>query len=536
MIMKKIFYLFGIIAMTISCHNELDQNPIDPDLFTEVDVYKTANDAQGALAKVYASLAITGQQGPAGDPDIDPSLIDEGFSQYTRILFNLNEATTDHAVVGWDNPGLPNLHEMSWDVNNGWTKGMYFRLAQVVSFANSFIENASGLAESDTEVSYYVAEARFIRAYAYLQLMDMYANVPLVTTVTTELPEQSNRTELFAFIEAELLELENELKGVGTNEYGRVDVAASWALLSRLYLNAETYIGEAKYTETIAQSEKVINSSYALNTNDGNGNGSAYDELFLADNNTNGAQNEFIFLLQFDGLNSQSWGGSTFLVHAPIGGTMNPAEFGVNGGWAGYRTTKALVEKFSYAITATNADGEPISWGDSRAMFHSDGQNYEMAKIPKFTEGYAVTKFRNVDVSGNAGSDSSGDHVDMDIPILRLAEVYLNYAEAVARNNGDSATALGLINQLRNRAGAPAATISEFNTQFVMDERSRELYWEGLRRSDLIRDNKFVTGSYLWPFKAGVAQGTASDNHRKIFPIPEDVILVNTNLQQNPNY
>jgi hypothetical protein len=211
MIMKKIFYLFGIIAMTISCHNELDQNPIDPDLFTEVDVYKTANDAQGALAKVYASLAITGQQGPAGDPDIDPSLIDEGFSQYTRILFNLNEATTDHAVVGWDNPGLPNLHEMSWDVNNGWTKGMYFRLAQVVSFANSFIENASGLAESDTEVSYYVAEARFIRAYAYLQLMDMYANVPLVTTVTTELPEQSNRTELFAFIEAELLELENEL-------------------------------------------------------------------------------------------------------------------------------------------------------------------------------------------------------------------------------------------------------------------------------------------------------------------------------------
>ena len=108
--MKKIIYLFGIIALTFSCHNDLDQNPIDPDLFTEVDVYKTADDARGALAKVYAGLAITGQQGPAGDPDIDPSLIDEGFSQYTRILFTLNEITTDHSVVGWGDPGLPNIH------------------------------------------------------------------------------------------------------------------------------------------------------------------------------------------------------------------------------------------------------------------------------------------------------------------------------------------------------------------------------------------------------------------------------------------
>ena len=534
--MKKIIYLFAIVVLTISCHNDLDQNPIDPDLFTEVDVYKNAENARGALAKVYSSLALTGQQGPAGDPDIDPSLIDEGFSQYTRILHTLNEITTDHAVVGWGDPGLPNIHELSWDVNNPWTKGMYFRLGQVVSFANSFIENALVLANEDSEVGFYVAEARFIRAYAYLQLMDMYANVPLVTTVSTELPEQSNRAELFAFIEAELLELDGALKEPGTNEYGRVDKAASWALLSRLYLNAQTYIGEAKYAETITQAEKVLNSSYGLNTNDGNSNGSAYDELFLSDNDTNGAENEFIFLVQFDGISSQSWGGATYLVHAPIGGSMNASEFGVNGGWAGLRTTKALVEKFSYSITATNSNGEPVSWSDSRAMFHTDGQSYEMAKIPKFTEGYAVTKFRNVDVNGNAGSDSSGDHVDMDLPLIRLAEVYLNYAEAVARSGGNSATALGLINQLRTRAGAPEATLAEFNTQLVMDERSRELYWEGLRRSDLIRDGKFVSGSYLWPFKSGVAQGAASDDYRKIFPIPEDVLLVNTNLQQNPNY
>ena len=138
--MKKIFYLFTLTSMIlVSCHADLDQFPTDPDLFTEIDVFKDVDSAKGALAKVYASLAITGQVGPTGDPDIDPSLIDEGFSQYTRILYTLNVCSTDEAVVGWGDPGLPNIHEMSWDINNPWTQGMYFRLAQVVSFSNSFI-------------------------------------------------------------------------------------------------------------------------------------------------------------------------------------------------------------------------------------------------------------------------------------------------------------------------------------------------------------------------------------------------------------
>ena len=122
----------------------------------EVEVYQSEDDARGALAKVYSALAVTGQQGPDGDPDIDGSILDEGFSQYTRILHTLNEISTDHAVVGWGDPGLPNIHELSWDVNNGWTKGMYFRLGQVVSFANSFIENAAiGVVPSPISISFY---------------------------------------------------------------------------------------------------------------------------------------------------------------------------------------------------------------------------------------------------------------------------------------------------------------------------------------------------------------------------------------------
>jgi len=344
----------------ISCHQDLNQSPIDPDSFTEEDVFSNSAEAQGALAKLYASLALTGQQGPAGQADIAD--IDEGFSQYSRMLFNLNELTTDHAVVGWGDAGLPDLHGLYWSSSNDFTEAMYYRLAQEVSFCNSFIDNAAAL--TDPEVASFIAEARFLRAFTYYNLMDLYGSVPLVTSVTTELPSQATRTELFNFIEAELLDIADKLKTSGSNEYGRVDQVAAWALLSKLYLNAEVFTGASKYTEAVTYSNNVMTSSYSINTVDANGNGTAYDELFLADNNTNGAQNEFIFALNFDGLRSQTYGGSTFLVHAAIGGSMNATDFGVNGGWGGLRTTKNLVNKFNVDVSALNNSlGTLSKWG-----------------------------------------------------------------------------------------------------------------------------------------------------------------------------
>ena len=212
------------------------------------------------------------------------------------MLFNLNEITTDHAVVGWGDPGLPDLHGLYWSSSNDFTEAMYYRLAQEVSFCNSFIANATSLEEDVVKI--YIAEARFLRAYAYYNLLDLYGNVPLTTEISTELPTQSNQTELFNFIETELLEIEPLL--ATSNEYGRVDNIAAHALLSRLYLNSEVWTGQNRYNECVMYSENVMNSSYSINTNDGNGNGTAYDELFLADNGSNGAQNEFIFALNLD--------------------------------------------------------------------------------------------------------------------------------------------------------------------------------------------------------------------------------------------
>lgn len=524
--MKNIFITLTtaltLIFSVTSCHSDLDQSPIDPDSFTEENVFANASEAKSALAKVYASLALTGQNGPAGQPDLGN--IDEGFSQFSRMLFNLNELTTDNAVVAWGDAGLQDLHGMYWTASNDFTDAMYNRLAQTVSFSNSFIENAQQL--NDPIVTQYIAEARFIRAYAYYNLIDLYGNVPLVTRIETTLPLQSSREEIFNFIEEELLDIQNDLSASGANEYGRVDEVAAWALLSRLYLNSEVWTGTPRYNDCITFSTNVMNSTYSLHTTDINGNGSAYDELFLADNSSNGAQNEFIFTLNFDGLNSQTYGGTTFLVHAAVGGSMNPNDFGVNGGWGGLRTTSALVNK--------------MGANDKRAMFYSNGQSLEISNIRRFTDGYAITKFKNVTSTGQIGRDASGNFVDTDLPLIRLSEIYLNYAEATLRGgNGSLSEALNKINQIRTRAYGNSngnITSGDLTLNFILDERARELYWEGQRRTDLIRYNYFTTNSYVWPFKGNVPSGSSVGNFRNLFPIPSNTLQVNSNLIQNPGY
>ncbi|MGU9939594.1 RagB/SusD family nutrient uptake outer membrane protein [Empedobacter brevis] len=541
--MKKITISKYILAAALtfsisSCHDDLDLMPNDPDTYTQFDVFKDPNEAKSALAKVYASLALTGQKGPAGDGDIQG--VDEGSSQYTRLLFSLNVLTTDESIVGWGDPGLPDLHGISWSASNSFVEAMYYRLAQTVSFSNSFISNAQVLADTNDEVKSYIAEARFIRAFAYYNLIDMYANVPLVTEVSSELPKQSNRQELFTFVESELKAIESDLKEGRANEYGRVDKVAAQALLSRLYLNAETWIGQTKYTEAITYSKLALQSGYKLNTTDVNKNGSAYDELFLADNDTNGAQDEAIFTLNFDGNNSRTYGGSTFLVKGAIGGKMKSADYGVNGGWGGPRSTKALVNQFSSSVSQSNSEGNPTAWKDKRAMFFTDGQTYEISNVGSFGEGYAVYKWSNKKSNGTSGNDATGEYVDTDVPVIRLAEIFLNYAEAVLRGGtgGDRATALSLINQLRTRAYGDSSgniTDGQLNLDFILAERSRELYWEGTRRTDLIRFKKYISG-YDWPFKGGIQNGTSVDATKVLFPIPNNIIVINKNLTQNPGY
>jgi hypothetical protein len=206
---------------------------------------------------------------------------------------------------------------------------------------------------------------------------------------------------------------------------------------------------------------------------------------------------------------------------------MIPSNYGVGGGWGGTRTTSALVDKF------------PDETGDidGRAMFFTDEQNKEITDISVFTDGYAITKWKNVKSTGGAGA--SLDYPDTDFPYFRLADIYLMYAEAAVQGAADMGMAVNYVNMLRERAYGDASgniTSGDLNLNFILDERARELYWECTRRTDLVRHGKFTGGEYLWPWKGNVAEGAATDSKFNIFPIPSSDIGANPNLQQNPNY
>jgi hypothetical protein len=525
---KIVITLFIIVTSAVfqACTKKLDLKPLND--VTSETVYATPAGYKEALAKVYGSFALTGNQGPAGNGDVQG--IDEGFSDFFRLYWKAQELSTDEAVISWGDVGIQDFHNMNWSSNNSFLTGLYYRSLYQITLCNEFIRQSSdanlssrGITGSDADnIREYAREARFLRAYQYWVLMDLFGNPPFVTeesVIGGPPPPQATRAKIFSYVESELKAIEPNMPAARTNEYGRADKGAVWALLARLYLNAEVYTGTPRYTDAITYSKNVISAGYSLISN--------YKWLMLADNNLN--TSEFIFTINYDGLKTQGYGGTTFLTHASVGGSMPSSASGVGGGWSGIRTTKNIVNLFP-DINGTT---------DTRAEFYTSGQNLEINNETNFNDGIAVTKYRNVKRDGSLGS--SQDFSDIDMPLFRLAEMYLIYAESVLRNGsgGDVATAVQYINLLRERAyGNTNGDISsgQLTLSFILDERARELYWEGFRRTDLIRYNEFVESTYLWPWKGGVSGGTGVQSFRKLYPLPSKDINVNRNLVQNPGY
>lgn len=516
--------LVGIFVFG-GCVKDLDREPFYD--ITSANVYKDFNNYKLILAKLYAGIAVSGQQGPAGKPDL--SGIDEGFSNYLRQYWQLQELPTDDAIIGWNDGTIGQLNTTNWTPANEFITVMYNRIFYQITLCNEFIRETTDEKLSERGISganaddarKFRAEARFLRALSYFHAIDLFGNVPFVTEedkVGAFFPKQILRADLFTYIESELKDLETTITPAGQNEYARADAAAVWCLLAKLYLNAEVYTGQARYSDVITYCNKVIEAGYTLEPE--------YKNLFLADNHKS---HEIIFPIAFDGTRTKSYGGITYLVHAPVGGSMNPDDFGIGGGWAGLRATKGLVHLF------------PDSSGtiDKRGMFYTDGQNLEINEISTFTDGYPVTKWKNITSTGAVGSDPI-DFPDTDYPMFRLADVYLMYAEAVLRNGGgDAGTALNYVNALRTRAYGNEngnITADQLSLDFILDERGRELHWEAVRRTDLIRFGKFTSGSYLWPWKGGVLEGKEIDDFRALYPLPSADLIANPSLDQNDGY
>ncbi|MCB0645626.1 MAG: RagB/SusD family nutrient uptake outer membrane protein [Saprospiraceae bacterium] len=340
-------YILLIALMGVafsSCFNDLNTVPLDDDEFVSEVVFSDPASYKRVLAKLYAGLAVSGQQGPAGRPDIGG--IDEGFSTYLRQYFKIQELPTDEAVIAWNDGNIQDYTKHNWDSNNEFVTAMYNRIFYQISLCNEYLRETTDAkldergasADIKNAVKTYRAEARFLRALSYWHALDLFRNVPFVTEddkVGNIFPIQTNANDLFAYLETELKAIESDLAAPKTNEYGRADQAAAWMLLAKLYLNAEVYTGTKKYSEAADYSKKVIDAGFSLEP--------TYAHLFMLDNENS---NEIIFPVTFDGDRTKTWGGMTFIVHAAVGGSMSPAEFGIDGGWGGLRTTKAFVEKF----------------------------------------------------------------------------------------------------------------------------------------------------------------------------------------------
>lgn len=531
--MKTSLYLKLSIATLVvlftSCYGDLDPQDQGGNLLNATNVYKTDADFKRGLAKLYAAFAVSGQQGPAGQSDI--SGIDEGFGQYLRAYWNAQELTTDEAVIAWNDQTIKDYHWHTWTSSDVFNQALYYRVIYTVTLCNEFIRASAS--RTSAEVRQYRDEARFIRALAYWHAIDLFGNVPFVTEaseVGATLPKQATRAELFAYIESELLSIEaNNLVGAPKFEYGRADQAAVWMLLAKLYLNAQVYIGQSKATNCLTYLNKILSSTYQLASGTTSFT-TAYGKNFLADNHTSP---EIIFAIAFDGSRTQTFGGTTYIINAQLGGAMDKdADFGSKSGWSGLRTTSGLANLFATT--------------DKRDMLFKTGQSIEINDLGLFTDGYAVGKYRNRTSTGalapNVAYDAGGNtFMDVDFPMFRLADVYLMYAEAVLRNGsgGSINQALTYVNQLRNRAFEGTSgdiTTGQLTLDFILDERGRELYWEGHRRTDLIRFGKFSGGTYLWPWKGNVKAGKSTEAFRDLFPIPAADLAANPGLKQNTGY
>ncbi|HUQ82859.1 MAG TPA: RagB/SusD family nutrient uptake outer membrane protein [Gemmatimonadaceae bacterium] len=511
-----------VVATAAACTDltvEPKSNLTSANAFNEPASYKAF------IAKIYGGLQVSGQEGPSGRPDIQG--IDEGFGGYLRLIWQMQELPTDETAIAWNDAGVQELNTQLWGSSNQFLGAMYGRVFFQVGLANEFLRQTTDALMASRGVStalaatvkQYRAEARFLRALSYWHGIDLFGDIPLVTeefALGKTPPKQSTRTEIFNYIVSELNAISADLPASRTS-YGRADKGAAAMLLAKVLLNAQVYTGTARYADARTAVEQVIAGSYSLDP--------SYQHLFLADNNTSP---ELIFAIPFDGAKTQSYGGTTFLTHASVGGSMDASKWGLDGGWYGLRAKPEFVALFP----------NPNGTGDRRSgAFWTDGQTLAMTNLTDFGNGYPAPKYRNVTSTGAPGA--SKGFSDVDFPVFRLGDAYLMYAEAVVRGGGGSrATALGYINALRTRAYGNASgniTDAQMTLDFIRDERARELFWEGHRRTDLIRFDRFTTNG-VWAWKGNVLAGRTTEAFRNLFPLPATELSANPNLKQNTGY
>ncbi|MBT9395413.1 RagB/SusD family nutrient uptake outer membrane protein [Hymenobacter sp. NST-14] len=472
--------------------------------------------------------------------------------EIAKAYWNLQELSTDEAVIVarngnyYDGARYQQLSLHTWNPQN-----QFVRVAWEWGFSGiSTCNRTLALFQNTPDGAFktqFTAELRTMRALYYYLMMDAYGNIPLVPEFgSTAQPTNATRQQVFEYIERELqAALPNLSENVSAQTYGRPTQSTAQALLAKLYLNAEVYIGQPRYTEAIAACNVLIKSrKHSLATN--------YMDVFAVEN---GPQvSEIIFAVPFDANLAQGNMMSRFALHqqmkdkfgllfTPSNASLTWPEFFAlyreptdtrNQQWLSGKQylsdgrTPVLISTTKKGLDSryTGSDGSaPISYHLtlSDTLTFRDAAKFDVGN----DELGKAQGTRNIKYYPDKSSTSRDQ--GNDLVLLRYADVLLMKAEALLRGgqDPDGATALSLVNQVRTRAQVPAFTALTLDMLF--EERSREMAWEGWRRTDLIRFGK-------WEAVWGQGLKTNAEPHRRLFPIPATELTLNTNLQQNPGY
>ncbi len=559
--MKRLFNYAVLVCVALgmaSCVQDLNTKPIDPNSSTSFNQDRM-------FTKCYSCMAVIGQSSPKEDSDVED--IDAGTSGFYRTIWYCNELTTDEAWWIWDDAESKQLCQTNWNGTNTMIRAIYTRLNLNIKYCNHYLTYASSETEEDKNR---IAEVRWIRALHYFYLMDMYLYAPLITTESSDFPHFVPRHELYKWLVTELEDLVVALPAQRVSPY-RVGKAAAQLLLARIYLNADVYnkynpdwTAGTTWKKAYDAATSLIsdNPQHSLVTTpivtDSGFVYSAYQQLFMGDNNRADVMKENIFQIYQDGLYAQSYASSMMLIGANRLQGMNA--WGIEAEWHSMRTSPTMVDKFltPMGIDRTTAMGMvydefemPGQLHDDRAILSSDGLNtgytftikgdQDLGNTSYLFDCWAALKYTGVYSSADLPELSprqSKDWPDTDIPMLRLAEAYMIQAEALFRT-GDKGGALNIINNVI-RARANADPLPSLDEETLLDEWCREFYDEGRRRIDLIRFGRFFGPEadkyrYHWEGRMGKNDGpqfytTGTPEYMNWFPVPSE------DKRSNPNF
>ncbi len=533
--MKNIYkYLtiagFGLsLALSSSCVKDLDQYPHTDT--TSKDVYTSAENYEKVLSGIYASMII----------NLSSVADDDRYQNYTRCLTMFGECSTDTLDDVWlAGETMTDVSFQNWNAGDPWVSAMFYHIYNIVALTNEFIRNASEESiasfsdEDKAKIRSWRDEARGLRAIAYFHELDFFPVANFVTekdNVGSFIPTVYTREQLFSYLESELNELGESLP---SRNYGHFTKSTANALLARLYLNAEVYTGEKKYTECIAACNKVFADGYTALA-------PSYASLFNADNAKR--TDEIIFALSTDAVNTVAWGAGTYLVCASRFDNYADIDkdFGVASYWNCLRVRPQLVDLFEDGdaramfgkydrVKAEDAtdDFDITLPGDTEYKYRA--REKQISSHDDVTTGWQMNKWTNLLDDGTIASDTRVNGAVTDYPMFRLADVFLMAAEAALRGGtGAQKTSTEYVNLVRSRAGA--SSLGSVGLADILDERGRELYSEGVRRTDLIRFGKYTSG-YSWNWKGGDIDGKDVDSKYCYLPIPDAELSANPGLKQ----